>query len=130
MSPDDLLADVADQIKDVHHGAAVVVDGERRPVGLITRRDLVDPERRRVLLVDHAELAQSVPGADQAHIVEILDHHHIGSIETHVPVTATFDPVGLDRHAGGRALPAERARAEPPRRPCCCWRRCSRTRSS
>jgi len=44
--------------------------------------------------VDHAELAQSVPGADHAEIVEILDHHHIGSIQTQLPVTATFDPVG------------------------------------
>jgi manganese-dependent inorganic pyrophosphatase len=35
-----------------------------------------------------------VPGVEQAEIVEILDHHHIGSIETRVPVTATFDPVG------------------------------------
>ena len=40
------------------------------------------------------EQAQSVPGVEQAEIVEILDHHHIGSIETKVPVTATFDPVG------------------------------------
>ena len=47
-----------------------------------------------MILVDHAEQAQSVPGIDQAEIVEILDHHHIGSIETRVPVTATFDPVG------------------------------------
>jgi manganese-dependent inorganic pyrophosphatase len=54
----------------------------------------VSPPRRRVLLVDHAERAQSVPGVEQAEIVEILDHHHIGSIETRVPVTATFDPVG------------------------------------
>ena len=46
------------------------------------------------MLVDHAEQAQSVPGVEQAEIVEILDHHHIGSIETRVPVTATFDPVG------------------------------------
>jgi manganese-dependent inorganic pyrophosphatase len=44
--------------------------------------------------VDHAEQAQSVPGVEEAEIVEILDHHHIGSIETRVPVTATFDPVG------------------------------------
>jgi manganese-dependent inorganic pyrophosphatase len=94
VGPDDLLGDVSDQVKEVHYGAAVVVDADRRPVGLVTRSDLVDPERRRVLLVDHAELAQSAPGADQAYIVEILDHHHIGSIETHVPVTATFDPVG------------------------------------
>jgi manganese-dependent inorganic pyrophosphatase len=47
-----------------------------------------------VILVDHAEAAQSVPGVEQAEIVEILDHHHIGSIETRIPVTATFDPVG------------------------------------
>ena len=65
-----------------------------RPVGLVTRSDLVDPEPRRVLLVDHAEQAQSVPGIEEAEIVEILDHHHIGSIETRVPVRATFDPVG------------------------------------
>ena len=94
VSPDDVLAEISDQIKNVHYGAAVAVDGERRPVGLITRSDLVSPTPRRVMLVDHAELAQSVPGADQAQIVEILDHQHIGSIETHVPVTATFDPVG------------------------------------
>ncbi len=93
-NPDDLLSDVADQVKDVHYGAAVVVDEDKRPVGLVARSDMVDPERRQVLLVDHAELAQAVPGADQADIVEILDHHHIGSIETNVPVTATFDPVG------------------------------------
>ena len=52
------------------------------------------PTPRRVLLVDHAEQAQSVPGIETAEIVEILDHHHIGSIETRVPVRATFDPVG------------------------------------
>ena len=94
VSPDDLVAEISDQIKDVHYGAAVAVDDGNRPVGLVARSDLVAPMRRRIMLVDHAELAQSVPGADEADIVEILDHHHIGSIETHVPVTATFDPVG------------------------------------
>jgi manganese-dependent inorganic pyrophosphatase len=89
-----LVADVSEQIKDIHYGAAVAVDGDRHPVGLVTRSDLVGPARRRVLLVDHAEQGQSVPGVEQAEIVEILDHHHIGSIETRVPVTATFDPVG------------------------------------
>jgi manganese-dependent inorganic pyrophosphatase len=89
-----LLADVAEQVRESHYGAAVVVDANRHPVGLVTRSDLVSPMRRRVILVDHAEQAQSVAGVDQAEIVEILDHHHIGSIETRVPVTATFDPVG------------------------------------
>jgi manganese-dependent inorganic pyrophosphatase len=89
-----LVADVSEQIKEIHYGAAVAIDAQRHPVGLITRTDLVAPTRRRVILVDHAEQAQSAPGIDQAEIVEILDHHHIGSIETRVPVTATFDPVG------------------------------------
>jgi manganese-dependent inorganic pyrophosphatase len=92
--PDDLLTDISETVKDVDYRAAVVVDGGRRPVGLVTRSDLVSPQPRRVLLVDHAEQAQSVPGVEQAEIVEILDHHHIGSIETRVPVRATFDPVG------------------------------------
>ncbi len=91
---DDLIAEISADIKDVHYRAAVAVDRDGKPVGLVTRSDLVSPRPRRVLLVDHAEAAQSVPGVDQAEIVEILDHHHIGSIETHVPVRATFDPVG------------------------------------
>jgi manganese-dependent inorganic pyrophosphatase len=89
-----LVEDVAEQIRETHYGAAVVVDAHRRPVGLLTRADLVAPPQRRVLLVDHAEQAQSVPGVERAEILEILDHHHIGSIETRIPVTATFDPVG------------------------------------
>jgi manganese-dependent inorganic pyrophosphatase len=93
-APEDLLTGVSEQVKEVHYGAAVAVDDHERPLGLLTRSDLVAPPRRRVILVDHAEQGQSVPGVEQAEIVEILDHHHIGSIETRVPVTATFDPVG------------------------------------
>ena len=91
---DDLLDDVADEISDIHYQAAVAVDSGRRPIGLVSRSSLLNPRPRRVILVDHAEQAQSVPGVEHAEIVEILDHHHIGSIETHVPVRATFDPVG------------------------------------
>jgi manganese-dependent inorganic pyrophosphatase len=92
--PDDLLSDVAEEVSAMDYRAAIAVDGRQRPVGLITHAELADPEPRRILLVDHAEEAQSAPGVEQAEIVEILDHHHIGSIETKVPVTATFDPVG------------------------------------
>jgi manganese-dependent inorganic pyrophosphatase len=105
---DFLLDDISEQIKESHYGAAVAVDAQDRPVGLVTRSDLVGPQRRRVVLVDHAEQAQSAVGVDEAEILEILDHHHIGSIETRIPVTATFDPVGSTatlvverfRHAG------------------------------
>ncbi len=94
ITTDYLVGDVAEQIRETHYGAAVVVDEHRRPVGLLRRSDLVAPPRRRVMLVDHAEQGQSVSGVEQAEIIEILDHHHIGSIETRIPVTATFDPVG------------------------------------
>jgi manganese-dependent inorganic pyrophosphatase len=90
----DLVDDIAEEVKGIHYRAAVAVDSSGQPVGLVTRSDLVNPEPRRVLLVDHAESAQSVHGIEEAEIVEILDHHHIGSIETRVPVAATFDPVG------------------------------------
>ncbi|HXD64419.1 MAG TPA: putative manganese-dependent inorganic diphosphatase [Solirubrobacteraceae bacterium] len=108
VTTDFLVADISEQIKESHYGAAVAVDADDRPVGLVTRSDLVAPARRRVVLVDHAEQAQSAVGIDEAEIMEILDHHHIGSIETRIPVTATFDPVGSTatlvverfRHAG------------------------------
>jgi manganese-dependent inorganic pyrophosphatase len=90
----DLLEDVTEEIKNVSYRAAVAVDRRGHPIGMVTRTDLVNPTPRDVILVDHAEQGQSVPGIEQAHIVEILDHHHIGSIETRLPVRATFDPVG------------------------------------
>jgi manganese-dependent inorganic pyrophosphatase len=92
--PDDLLSEVSDRITEVHYNAAIIIDDDRRPVGIVTRTDMLKPSPRHVLLVDHGEQAQSVLGVEQAHIVEILDHHHIGSIETKFPVAATFDPVG------------------------------------
>ena len=91
---DDLVRDIADQIKDVHYRAVVAVDRDGKPIGVVTRSDLVNPTPRRVVLVDHGERAQAVAGIEEAEIVEILDHHHIGSIETKLPVRAVFDPVG------------------------------------
>ena len=93
-SPEDLLSEVTEAILDAYYRAAIAVDEQDRPVGIVSRRSFVNPRPRRVMLVDHAETAQSVSGVETAEIVEILDHHHIGSIETKVPVTATFDPIG------------------------------------
>jgi manganese-dependent inorganic pyrophosphatase len=114
VEPDDLMSDIAERIKDVDYAAAIAIDDDRRPVGLVSRADMVNPRPRRVLLVDHGEQAQSVRGVEQAHIVEILDHHHIGSIETTFPVAATFDPVGSTA-----TLVVERFRSHgrEPRRP-------------
>ena len=85
-----------------------------RPVGLVSRADLVNPAPGAVLLVDHGEQAQSVPGVEQAHIVEILDHHHIGSIETTLSGGRDLRPGGQHRDAGGGAVPLAWPRAPPP----------------
>jgi manganese-dependent inorganic pyrophosphatase len=94
VDPDELLADITNDVMAVHYRAAIAVDGDHAPVGILTRTDLLNPEPRRVLLVDHAERGQSVPGVEHAQVVEILDHHNVGNIETRVPIPATFDPVG------------------------------------
>ena len=92
--PDDLVTDITEQVMEVHYRAAVAVDEDRVPIGVVTRTDLLNPKPRRVLLVDHAEVGQSVKGVEKAEVVEILDHHHVGDIETTSPIPATFDPVG------------------------------------
>ena len=94
VDPDELITDITDQVMEVYYRAAIAVDAEKRPLGIVTRTDLLNPEPRHVLLVDHAERGQSVAGVEQARIVEILDHHHIGDIQTQSPIPATFDPVG------------------------------------
>jgi manganese-dependent inorganic pyrophosphatase len=92
--PDDLLTEITEQVMEVHYRAAIAVDDARVPIGVITRTDLLNPRPRCVLLVDHAEVGQSVEGVERAEVVEILDHHHVGDIETTSPIPATFDPVG------------------------------------
>lgn len=94
VNPDDLISEIEDDIKDVHYRAAVAIDSENKPVGLITRSDLVSPQPRKAILVDHSEPSQSIHGLDEAEVIEILDHHHISSIETRRPIKAVFDPVG------------------------------------
>jgi manganese-dependent inorganic pyrophosphatase len=94
VDPEDLITEITQSVMEVHYRAAIAVDDNKVPIGVVSRTDLLNPQPRRVLLVDHAEIGQSVKGVEQAQIVEILDHHHIGDIETNTPIPATFDPVG------------------------------------
>ncbi|CAN5813865.1 putative manganese-dependent inorganic diphosphatase [soil metagenome] len=92
--PDSFITDITEQVMEVHYRAAIAVDENNVPIGVVTRTDLLNPEPRRIALVDHAEVGQSVDGVEKAQVVEVLDHHHIGDIETNTPIPATFDPVG------------------------------------
>ena len=71
-----------------------VVDGKGRTVGVMSKTDFLKPVQRRLILVDHNELSQAVLGADQVEILEIIDHHRIGSLTTHQPILFRNEPVG------------------------------------
>ncbi|MFL6059310.1 MAG: putative manganese-dependent inorganic diphosphatase, partial [Rubrobacteraceae bacterium] len=94
VDPDDLITEITGSVMEVHYRAAIAVDHNNVPLGVVSRTDLLNPRPRRVLLVDHAETGQSVKGVEKAQVVEILDHHNIGDIETNTPIPAVFDPVG------------------------------------
>lgn len=64
-------------------------------VGVLSKTDLVNPPKPELVLVDHNELGQAVPGADEARIVEVLDHHRLGgSLKSTEPIRLTMEPVG------------------------------------
>ena len=71
-----------------------ILDEEERVVGTLSRFHLLRPRRKRVILMDHNERAQSVPGLDQARIMEIVDHHRLADIETNDPIYVRNEPVG------------------------------------
>lgn len=71
-----------------------VLDGEGKYVGLVTQRDLLDMPRQQVILVDHNERTQAVDGIASAELLEIIDHHRLGSMETIQPVFFRNQPLG------------------------------------
>ena len=73
---------------------AVVADDAGRVVGILTRTDVARGARRRVVLVDHNESAQSAAGIEDAAVVEIVDHHRVGDVQTSAPVMFLNMPVG------------------------------------
>ena len=71
-----------------------VVDDGNNFLGFISRRALINSGKKRVILVDHNEKSQAVDGIEQAEIMEIIDHHRIGNLETFSPVFFRNQPVG------------------------------------
>ena len=71
-----------------------ILDEEDKVVGVLTRYHLLRPRRKRVVLVDHNEIAQSVPGLEEADILEIIDHHRLADIQTLNPIYVRNEPVG------------------------------------
>lgn len=94
VDPDALLSEAAEDVLSSEHREALVVDGDGRLVGILTRTNLAFGARRRVVLVDHNELAQSAPGVTGASVVEIVDHHRVGDVQTTGPILFLNLPVG------------------------------------
>ena len=71
-----------------------VVDAKGRTVGVMSKTDFLKTIQRRLILVDHNELSQAVLGAEQVEIIEIIDHHRIGTLTTQQPILFRNEPVG------------------------------------
>ncbi len=71
-----------------------VVDEQGKYVGVCRQREALNPPRLRLILVDHNEPNQAIGALEEAELVEILDHHRLGSTTTHVPIRFTIDVVG------------------------------------
>jgi manganese-dependent inorganic pyrophosphatase len=71
-----------------------VVDEQGTYVGIVRQRDLLNPPRLKLILVDHNEPQQSVANLEEAELLEILDHHRLGNPSTHIPIKMSVDIVG------------------------------------
>lgn len=91
---DDFLDDVRELVTQSRFRSYPILDENDRVVGTLSRFHLIRPRRKRVVLVDHNEFAQSVPGLEQAEILEIIDHHRLADVQTGSPIYFRNEPVG------------------------------------
>ena len=91
---DDFVDDVREKVLQSRRKSYPILDENDKVVGCLSRYHLLRPKRKRVVLVDHNEAAQSVPGLDQAEILAIIDHHRLADIQTANPIYMRNEPVG------------------------------------
>ncbi len=102
MDTDDLLkftlatpvSDAISVMAKVRHRYFPILDEAGKYCGMLSRRNILSLEKRRIILVDHNESTQAVEGFEQSEILEIIDHHRIGNLETPGPVYFRNQPVG------------------------------------
>ena len=88
------VADVTRVMAKVRHRYFPILDEDGKYCVMVSRRNIIALRKRRIILVDHNEATQAVEGFDQAEILEIIDHHRIGSLQTSGPVYFRNQPVG------------------------------------
>jgi manganese-dependent inorganic pyrophosphatase len=92
--PEDYLEEIKDTMTAKRYRNFPVIDNEGHYQGMISRALLLNLKRKQVILVDHNERAQAIDGLEEADILEIIDHHRIGDIQTSGPVVFRNQPVG------------------------------------
>ncbi|MEA5027039.1 MAG: putative manganese-dependent inorganic diphosphatase [Erysipelotrichaceae bacterium] len=90
----DYLDDVKAIIPKSRFRSYPVVDNNNKLMGFISRYHLWGHEKRQVILVDHNETNQSIDGIEQADVIEIIDHHRIGDVQTNIPIQFRNEIVG------------------------------------
>ena len=93
VAADDRIADVRKKFSVTSH-ALMVTNDEGGLIGILTKSDIFKPVPTRLVLVDHNELPQAVPGAEEVTIAEIIDHHRLGAVHTAQPILFINEPVG------------------------------------
>jgi manganese-dependent inorganic pyrophosphatase len=93
-APNEKLASVRRRISSTEAAAYMVTEDSGRLLGVFTKTDLLKPIRTKLILVDHNELGQAVPGADMVNILEVVDHHRLGNPATQQPIAFINLPVG------------------------------------
>ncbi len=91
---DDYVDDIREVMSKERHRDFPVLDENGDYVGMISRRNLLNMQKKRVILVDHNEKTQAVDGIMGAEILEVIDHHRLGSLETMSPVFFRNQPLG------------------------------------
>ena len=91
---DDYVDDFKDVMSRVRHRDFPVLGSNGNYVGMISRRNLMNMQKKQIILVDHNEKSQAVDGIGEAEILEIIDHHRLGSLETVSPVYFRNQPLG------------------------------------
>jgi len=88
------IADVKKNMLSSEHDRFPVVDVDGRVLSTITRSNLIDFNRKKVILVDHNERSQSIIGVEEAEIIEVIDHHRVAEIQTTAPLYLRIEPLG------------------------------------
>ena len=91
---EDRVDEVKEKVLQFRDPCYPILDESEKVVGVLTRYHLLRPRRKRVVLVDHNEISQSVPGLEEADILEIIDHHRLADIQTANPIYVRNEPVG------------------------------------